>query len=936
MKTATLSDAEQRRLFLHPSDGQRAPASVESVTFLSSDAAVATVTQDEDLPLEAVLVGVAPGTCQITITADTTIGAGTHTISEFLSVSVVAAGEAVRLALEAGDPMEPGETEPDTPDNVVATPGDSLVVLTWDAVTGATSYTVKRGPNGGPYSAIVTGVLSPTYTNTGLTNGVTYHYVIVAVNGIGSSGDSDDVGGTPYAVPTVSMAGSRAGHAPYLVDQLGNQWSQTHPEGGEVISSYLLKNGELVTSFNGSPAPGGIQVGSWLVWGGVTKGVQFWASNFHAYRIESDEDGDTFVDQGASSGDDHGPDFWFPFYFEDLPAIDNTVPDGAYTIFTDETITPVRGETLHVSGDASLELGTQFSTAVDGAITHIRFYKPSTDYPAPFDTIPQEPYHVGRIWNSDGDILVEQVFRAESGDGWQQMELDTPLSLPTGDDYVVSVSSFILDCYCHADGVFASPIVNGPLTGTKGVFGLQDTFPTSVGWTSPYVHSIHPYDDTSFAVDVIFVPTMLLKPEDVTYLGKHDLIGTRGSGPFCMGLTSRRVDGDFRLLLVGNDGATPGQLFELSLNGLELGDTLSAITNKWQLPVLGDLVGDSQGIFWDDDLNALWWFGCYDYDDDGIVRIRIIDLTTDAPVETLEEYYIGYGTTTLLRDKIALEGVHSKKVDRGVLVPPAWWGERYGITQRRLIGYGGYHSKVATGVSLGLSLFAIPNPLGYADDTAIPAEDIVTVADHPFHEADWYSDSPTIPTTFDRGWRLSTVENYFDGGDEFRPDNNQEHFGEPGNNGPRPDFPPTPHARWLSPAPDGHGRWTQGDVLKGAVWVDTPRRTGLVAFPSLQSGKCWYSCAKGTIDSETFEMQIFDPAVLGAAAQGSLEPCLVQPDSITALTLPGLGDGGQFPISHIDGAVYDDVLKRIYAICYGTNDNGNFQTDRIYVFGVDA
>jgi hypothetical protein len=66
------------------------------------------------------------------------------------------------------------------------------IALSWTAVSGVTSYTVKRSTtNGGPYTAIAAGVTTNTYTNSGLTSGVTYYYVVAAVNSAGSSPNSN-------------------------------------------------------------------------------------------------------------------------------------------------------------------------------------------------------------------------------------------------------------------------------------------------------------------------------------------------------------------------------------------------------------------------------------------------------------------------------------------------------------------------------------------------------------------------------------------------------------------------------------------------------------------------------------------------------------------------------------------------------------------------
>jgi len=74
---------------------------------------------------------------------------------------------------------------PPTPTNFVADPGTcgtARIVLSWNASSGATSYTLKRGS-----TTIYTGS-NLTYTNTGLTAGTTYNYTVTASNSAGPSG----------------------------------------------------------------------------------------------------------------------------------------------------------------------------------------------------------------------------------------------------------------------------------------------------------------------------------------------------------------------------------------------------------------------------------------------------------------------------------------------------------------------------------------------------------------------------------------------------------------------------------------------------------------------------------------------------------------------------------------------------------------------------
>ncbi|MGC4074382.1 MAG: pectinesterase family protein [Nibricoccus sp.] len=103
---------------------------------------------------------------------------------------------------DAWAPYSAAATVPSAPASLTATGGNAQVSLTWPSTAGATRYNVKRSAtNGGPYTTVG----SPTgtsYTDTGLTNGVTYYYVLSAVNQGGESANSTQASATPlFTVP---------------------------------------------------------------------------------------------------------------------------------------------------------------------------------------------------------------------------------------------------------------------------------------------------------------------------------------------------------------------------------------------------------------------------------------------------------------------------------------------------------------------------------------------------------------------------------------------------------------------------------------------------------------------------------------------------------------------------------------------------------------
>ena len=79
--------------------------------------------------------------------------------------------------------------------------------LTWNAVTNAASYNVKRSlTDGGSYAVIASGVTATNYPDTGLLNGTTYYYVVSALNAGGESTNSVQASATPQAPPNLNIS----------------------------------------------------------------------------------------------------------------------------------------------------------------------------------------------------------------------------------------------------------------------------------------------------------------------------------------------------------------------------------------------------------------------------------------------------------------------------------------------------------------------------------------------------------------------------------------------------------------------------------------------------------------------------------------------------------------------------------------------------------
>jgi hypothetical protein len=98
-----------------------------------------------------------------------------------------------------------GGNAPSAPTGLAATPGNAQVTLNWNASSSATTYYVKRSTTAGTETQIATPT-STSYTDTGLTNGTKYFYVVSAYNSYGQSPNSAEVSVTPTAPATPPVA----------------------------------------------------------------------------------------------------------------------------------------------------------------------------------------------------------------------------------------------------------------------------------------------------------------------------------------------------------------------------------------------------------------------------------------------------------------------------------------------------------------------------------------------------------------------------------------------------------------------------------------------------------------------------------------------------------------------------------------------------------
>jgi fibronectin type 3 domain-containing protein len=134
-----------------------------------------------------------------TVTTYTNTGLTNGTKYYYVVSAVSAAGESANSAQANATPAAPA-TPPAAPTGLQATGGNAQVSLTWTASTGATSYHVKRSTTSGSGYAQISAPTAANYTDTTVTNGTTYFYVVSALNAVGESANSAQATATPANV----------------------------------------------------------------------------------------------------------------------------------------------------------------------------------------------------------------------------------------------------------------------------------------------------------------------------------------------------------------------------------------------------------------------------------------------------------------------------------------------------------------------------------------------------------------------------------------------------------------------------------------------------------------------------------------------------------------------------------------------------------------
>ncbi len=212
----------------------------------------------------------------------------------------------------------------------------------------------------------------------------------------------------------------------------------------------------------------------------------------------------------------------------------NSYQDLLATLFT--TQLPSNTNATDGTGSAGdYELGMEFRSASAGQISAIRYYKASSETGT----------HIGRIWSSNGQLLASATFASETGSGWQQQTLATPLAIQANTNYVVSVNANTH--YVATANGLATTLTNGAISavadGSNGVFNVNPSaFPTQS------------FNNSNYFRDIVFAPTAPVNNTPGT-------IGVTGAATQNQTLTANVGDAD------GLTGVTISYQWQQSSNG---------------------------------------------------------------------------------------------------------------------------------------------------------------------------------------------------------------------------------------------------------------------------------------------------------------------------------------------------------------------------------
>ncbi|HTX44265.1 MAG TPA: fibronectin type III domain-containing protein, partial [Methanocella sp.] len=133
---------------------------------------------------------------------------------------------------------------PGGPLNLTCIAGDRYVALNWSPPSDLggvpwVNYTLLKGSSETSLVPTITNINSTSYNFTGLKNGQTYYFAVMASNPMGEGPLSDTVNAQPFSAPSEPRGLSATGGNGFVI--LG--WSQPLSDGGRGITGYAIYRG---------------------------------------------------------------------------------------------------------------------------------------------------------------------------------------------------------------------------------------------------------------------------------------------------------------------------------------------------------------------------------------------------------------------------------------------------------------------------------------------------------------------------------------------------------------------------------------------------------------------------------------------------------------------------------------------------------------------
>src|SRR6476661_8290585 len=243
------------------------PAAPQSLTAVAGDGSVnlswAAPTSDGGSPITGYSIyrGTSAGgesATPIATNVKTSTYADTGRVNGTRYFYTVAAVNAVGTSPQSNEASAtPRATVSSAPVGLLASGGDTSVALSWqmpasDGGSGITGYNVYRGTSAGGESSVpvASNVALTSFTDTSVSNGTKYFYKVAAVNGVGTSPQSNEASATPQSAATVPSAPqSLAAAATNTTVAL--TWTAPASNGGSAVTGYNVYRG---TSAGGESA----------------------------------------------------------------------------------------------------------------------------------------------------------------------------------------------------------------------------------------------------------------------------------------------------------------------------------------------------------------------------------------------------------------------------------------------------------------------------------------------------------------------------------------------------------------------------------------------------------------------------------------------------------------------------------------------------------